>query len=90
MGNDSAPWKCQKCGLLTPAEELNKKETEIAMNMQKLDNNSLLAFEQFHENTLTLLHPNHYLNVLLKRHLVGLYSGVLAQLETEDLERVNI
>jgi len=88
VGNDSAPWKCQKCGLLTPAEELNKKETEIAMDMQKLDNNSLLAFEEFHENTLTLLHPNHYLNVLLKRHLVGLYSGVLAQLETEDLERV--
>merc|ERR1719273_3024891 len=38
--------------------------------------------------TLTLLHPNHYLNILLKRHLIGLYSGVLAQLETEDLERV--
>jgi len=86
--NDSAPWKCNKCGLLSQAEELNKKETEIAMNMQKLENNSLLAFEEFHENTLTMLHPNHYLNVLLKRHLVGLYSGVLEQLETEDLERV--
>jgi len=85
---DSAPWKCQKCGLLSPAEELNKKETEIAMDMQKLDNNSLVGFEEFHETTLTMLHPNHYLNILLKRHLIGLYSGVLGQLETEDLERV--
>jgi len=86
--NDSAPWKCNKCGILTPAEELNKKETEIAMDLQKVDNSSLVAFEEFHENTLTLLHPNHYLNILLKRHLVGLYSSVLSQLEAEDLERV--
>merc|ERR1719384_2537474 len=56
--------------------------------MQKLENNSLLAFEEFHENTLTMLHPNHYLNVLLKRHMVGLYSTVLTELEAEDLERV--
>jgi len=88
--NDSAPWKCNKCGLLTPADELSKKETDIATKMQKLDNNSLLAFEEFHESTLTLLHPNHYLNVLLKRHLVGLYSSVLSQLEIQDLERVKM
>ena len=58
--------------------------------MQKVDNTSLVGFEEFHEATLTLLHPNHYLNILLKRHLVGLYSSVLSQLEAEDLERVNI
>eukprot|EP00092_Neocalanus_flemingeri_P005352 GFUD01005766.1.p1 GENE.GFUD01005766.1~~GFUD01005766.1.p1 ORF type:complete len:592 (-),score=147.56 GFUD01005766.1:293-2068(-) len=86
--NDSAPWKCVKCGLLTPASDLNAKETQIAMEMQKVDNNSLVGFEEFHEKTSTILHPGHYLNILLKRHLVGLYSGVLTQLEPEDLERV--
>ena len=79
-----------KCGLLTPAEDVNAKETEIALEMQKVENTSLVGFEEFHENMSTILHPNHYLNILLKRHLVGLYSGVLTQLEADDLERVNI
>jgi len=86
--NSSAPWKCAKCGLLTPAAELNAKETEIALEIQKIENNSIAGFEEFHETTETLLHTNHYLNIMLKRHLVGLYSTVLTQLETEDLERV--
>ena len=32
--------------------------------------------------------PSHYLVIMLKRHLVGLYSGVLKELDEEDLERV--
>ena len=53
-----------------------------------LDNFKVVQFEKFHESLVHELHPNHYLMVLLKRHMVGLYSTVLTELETEDLERV--
>ena len=67
---------------------MNAKETEIALEMQNVDKKSLFEFEEYHEKMSTILHPNHYLNIMLKRHLVGLYSGVLTKLEAEDLERV--
>ena len=56
--------------------------------MQNVDKKSLFEFEEYHEKMSTILHPNHYLNIMLKRHLVGLYSGVLTKLEADDLERV--
>ena len=84
----SAPWHCSSCGAVTPAETLNKRETEIAMRMQALDNIKVVEFERLHEELQAELHPYHYLMVLLKRHMVGLYSTALPQLDTEDLERV--
>ena len=67
---------------------MNQSENELAMEMSKVDNRSLSDFEMFHEKLETLLHPKHYLMIMLKRHLVHLYSSVLAQLDDEDLERV--
>ena len=69
--------------------QVNQSENELAMEMSKVDNRSLSDFEIFHEKLETLLHPKHYLMIMLKRHLVHLYSTVLAQLDDEDLERVN-
>ena len=60
----------------------------MATAMAGLDNFKVVEFEKFHESLRHLLHPNHYLMILLKRHMVGLYSTVLAELEAEDLERV--
>ena len=68
---------------------MNESENTLAMEMTKVDNRSLSDFEMFHEKLETLLHPKHYLMIMLKRHLVQLYSSVLAQLDDEDLERVN-
>ena len=68
--------------------QVNQSENELAMEMSKVDNRSLSDFEIFHEKLETLLHPKHYLMIMLKRHLVHLYSTVLAQLDDEDLERV--
>ena len=85
---DGSDWSCCKCGALTDPQDLNKRETEIATAMAGLDNFKVVEFEKFHESLCHLLHPNHYLMVLLKRHMVGLYSTVLTELETEDLERV--
>ena len=34
------------------------------------------------------MHPSHYLMILLKRHLLGLYSPKLMELDTEQLLRV--
>lgn len=84
----TAPWKCVKCGFLLRAEEVNQAETKVAEAMQKIDNNSLAEFEMFLESVSLSLHPSHYLVILLKRHLVGLYSGCLDKLDIEDLERV--
>ena len=67
---------------------MNETENKLAMEMSKVDNRSLSEFEIFHEKLETILHPQHYLMIMLKRHLVQLYSGVLAQLDDEDLERV--
>ena len=54
-----------------------------------LDNFKVVQFEKFHESLVHELHPNHYLMVLLKRHMVGLYSTVLTEMEAPDLERVS-
>ena len=72
----------------TFAPQVNETENKLAMEMSKVDNRSLSEFEIFHEKLETILHPQHYLMIMLKRHLVQLYSGVLAQLDDEDLERV--
>ena len=88
VSKDGSDWSCCKCGALTDPQDLNKRETEIATAMAGLDNFKVVEFEKFHESLSQLLHPNHYLMVLLKRHMVGLYSTVLAELEAEDLERV--
>ena len=70
------------------APQVNETENKLAMEMSKVDNRSLSEFEIFHEKLEAILHPQHYLMIMLKRHLVQLYSGVLAQLDDEDLERV--
>ena len=58
--------------------------------MALLDNFKVQEFEECHENLKTILHPNHYLMVLLKRHMVGLYSATWTDLKIEDMERVSI
>merc|ERR1712059_50743 len=70
------------------SEEVNAMETKVATDMALVDNQSLAGFEEFLDTISPRLHPRHYLVILLKRHLVGLYSGVLSKLDTDDLERV--
>ena len=56
--------------------------------MQEMSQEGGLAdFEMFLESVSTTLHKHHYLVILAKRHLVGLYQSVLDQLDIEDLER---
>ena len=78
------------CGHTEQPAALSRRETEIAQQMQGLDNFKVVQFEELHESLAASLHPNHYLMVLLKRHMVGLYSTVLPELATEDLERVGL
>lgn len=85
---ESAAWKCTKCDLKRTAEEINELENKLAMDMSKIDNQSLSGFEIYLEDVTPVLHPCHYLTIMLKRHLVQLYSGVLLKLDEEDLERV--
>lgn len=83
-----APWTCVQCGFQIRAEEVNQEETKIAEAIQKLDNNSIAQFEAFLESVSLKLHQRHYLMILLKRHLVGLSSSCLPQLDIEKLEKV--
>ena len=88
-GRGSELQKCTFNSTFSPfAPQVNETENKLAMEMSKVDNRSLSEFEIFHEKLETILHPQHYLMIMLKRHLVQLYSGVLAQLDDEDLERV--
>ena len=70
------------------AEVLNKRETEIATEIAALNNFKVVEFEQYHESLQMTLHKNHYLMVLLKRHMIGIYTTALQDLSTQDLERV--
>lgn len=84
----SAAWACDKCKLqISPAEVLDV-ENKIAMKLQELNNTNLMEFEMFLESISNVLHKYNFLVILLKRHLVGLYSSVLKELDIEDLERV--
>ena len=89
--DDSACWKCSvlECGATEDPGELNQRETELAKEVALLDNFNVQEFEKCHERLKTILHPNHYLMVLLKRHMVGLYSGNWTDLNIEDMERVS-
>lgn len=84
----SAAWACDKCKLqISPAEVL-EIENKIAQKMQELNNTNLMEFEMFLESISNVLHKYNFLVILLKRHLVGLYSTVLKELDIDDLERV--
>jgi len=86
--DDTSPWKCVACGLLLKTDEVNERENKVARAVKDLDNQSLAQFEEFLAQYEDDFHPNHYLMILLKRHLLGLYSGVLDKLDIPDLERV--
>jgi hypothetical protein len=50
-----APWACSTCGLLTPAATINEIENRIAGDMQRIDNTSLVAFEEMHGKAQTAM-----------------------------------
>lgn len=84
----AAAWACGNCKLQISPQEVIDIENKIAHKMTELNNTDLVEFEMFLESISNTLHKHHFLVILLKRHLVGLYSSVLKELEVEDLERV--
>jgi len=83
-----AHWNCSKCPQKLQPEDINKVENRIAETMQTLSPSSMAEFESFLEDASLEVHPSHYLMLLLKRHLIGLYNVCLMSLDLEDLERV--
>jgi len=83
-----SPWGCVKCRKETSAEQIEDVENKVASEMQKIENTSLPDFEKMIETAGTELHPHHYLMILLKRHLLGLYSAQLQSLGMEELQKV--
>jgi len=83
-------WKCGQCGDSLTAEQVNQTENRIAQEMQKIEPSSLVDYEAMLTTVSTTLHPTHYLTILLKRQLVGLYTKDITMLETKELERVKL
>jgi len=87
--NAFSAWACTKCNLTMTSQEVMDVENRIATEMQGINNTAIEDFESFLSNAGRELHPNHYLMVLLKRHLVGLYSADMASHDTATLEKVS-
>jgi len=81
-------WECTICDSQITFKEVFELENRIANEMQKIGNTDIIAFETFLQRVGSKLHQNHYLMILLKRHLVGLYSSNFKNLSTSCLEQV--
>ena len=85
-----APWTCTTCGAAMSASDVLVLENKLALQMRDALDYSLEHLEDQVQELETLLHRNHYLLLLGKRHLVGAYGIDLEKKPTEILERRKI
>jgi len=81
-------WKCTQCNHEKSDKDVLEIETRITKELQSIDKNDLKNFETFLSKARSDLYENHYLMILLKRHMIGLYSLNLPNLDLDTLEKV--
>jgi len=87
-GSDvEADWNCRKCGNASSPADIVALETKLALEMRDALSLSLAHLEDQVEDMEKLLHQNHYLLLLAKRHLIGAYGINLEQKPLEVLRR---
>jgi len=70
------------------SEYIDNTENRITSSLQQIEVSNCQEVEDFLETISLKLHPTHYLMLLSKRHLIGLYSVALTKLETSKLKKV--
>jgi len=86
--DSQALWSCNKCAANLTAEEVHNIENRIALKMQLIKHSNVEEFEEMLKNAGKELHENHFLMILLKRHLIGLYCLSFGDLDIKTLEKV--
>jgi len=88
VNEPTAEWKCTACKSNVSSEMVSEIENKIATELQEIKNGDINKFEEFLEKSSLKLHPKHYLILMIKRHLVGLYSPKFNELENFQLEKI--
>jgi len=86
--DSKALWCCNKCVAYLSADEVHNIENRFALKMQQIEHSNKEEFEEMLKYAGKELHENHFLMVLLKRHLIGLYCLTLEDLNIPTLEKV--
>lgn len=89
-------WSCtnssKKCpGYTIPARSMKLLLNRITQEVDQIDNNDVVAMEQFLNKYRNVLHPTHYINLGIKISLSQLYGKIkgylIHELSNEVLER---
>ena len=79
-------WICSGCPSKIDGKNIIELENDIAKELQKVeDQNDLEKFKKLFEQYRQILHPNHYLIILLKRHIIGLTAPNFVKLDIPEL-----
>ena len=81
----NANWQCQKCSAEISPEKVIEVENLLANLLKDSTRSSFEDVEKVMEELANYLHSNHYLLVLAKRHLIGMYGLNLAEETMEKL-----
>lgn len=84
----TAEWKCTACKSSVSSEVVFEMENKIATELQEIKCGDINKFEEFLKKSSLKLHSKHYLILMIKRHLVGLYSPQFNKLEDFQLEKI--
>lgn len=82
-------WMCSKCGHSIAKDDILYLENGIAKELQEVeDQNDLDKFQTLYEQYKHILHKNHYLLLLLKRHIIILSSSQFINLTIDELKKI--
>ncbi|TRY75019.1 hypothetical protein TCAL_07034 [Tigriopus californicus] len=82
-------WTCSKCSNQVPAKIVLELENSIAKELKEAESHKDIAvIEEILQKFETVLHPNHFLLILLKRHIIALGCDKISELELEQLEKI--
>lgn len=72
--DQAAPWRCTACGYDVSAASMLKLIETVYQELEAIDANAVVDFEQFLRKYRNVFHPNHYLCVCAKHSLFQLYG----------------
>lgn len=67
-------WKCQSCDYIVTGEAMSKLVDTVFKQLDSIDGNDVVAFEEFLVKYRNVFHKNHYLCICAKHSLFQLYG----------------
>lgn len=72
--NQEADWRCRACKYIVSADSMLKLIDTVYKELDAVDANSVVGFEEFLSKYRNVFHKNHYLCVCAKHSLFQLYG----------------